>query len=201
MTSTTPGVAAEVERYLRTGDTDPDRAAWPGDNFMECARLAHGDLESALIAEVRRRSGSWRPPEAIRDLDVVALTHNKVEPMVRGLFPRVEQDVVLALVERSVVFLTPDNIEAALRKEMRRPGSAWDIANLYLDGIDAELLSEDAPRLVGFSRETTCYVSPAYFGEEDPFADFVVPEAARAEPGRIAREGVNHVYADAPPAR
>lgn len=178
MTSTTPGVAAEVERYLRTGDSDPDHAAWPGGNFMECARLAHGELERALIAEVRRRSGSWRPPESIRDLDVVTFTRNKIEPMVRGLFPRVEQDVVLALVERSVVFLMPDNIEAVLRKEMRWPGSAWDIANLYLGGIGAQLLSEDAPRLVGFSQETTCYVSPAYFEEEDPFADFVVHEVA-----------------------
>ena len=178
MTSTTPSVAAEVERYLRTGHSDPDHSAWPGDNFMESARLAHGDLENALIAEVTRRSGSWRPPEALRDLDVVAFTRNKVEPMVRGLFPRVEQDVVLALVERSVVFLTPDNIEAVLQEEMRWPGSAWDIANLYLGGIDAELLSEDAPRLVGFSQETTCYVSPAYFEDEDPFADFLVHEVA-----------------------
>ena len=178
LTSTTPCVAAEVERYLRTGDSDPDHAAWPGDNFFESARLAHADLENALIAEVRRRTGNWRLSQAIRDLDVVAFTRNKVEPMVRGLFPRVEQDVVLALVERSVVFLTPDNIEAVLQKEMRWPGSAWDVANLYLGGIDAELLSEDAPRLVGFSQETTCYVSPAYFEEEDPFVDFVVHEVA-----------------------
>ena len=28
------------------------------------------------------------------------------------------------------------------------------------------------------SEETTCYVSPAYFGEEDPFADVVVHEVA-----------------------
>jgi len=178
MTSTMPSIATEVERYLRTGDSDPDHAVWPGHNFIESARLAHEDLENALFAEVRRRSGSWRPPRAMRDLDVVAFTRDKVEPMVRGLFPRAEQDVVLALVERSVVFLTPDNIEAVLRKEMRWPGSAWDIANLYLGGIDAELLSEDAPRLVGFSQEITCYVSPAYFEEEDPFADFVVHEVA-----------------------
>ena len=178
MTSMTPGVAAEVERYLRTGDSDPYSAAWSGANFIESARLARRDLESALIAEVRRRSGSWRPPEAIRDLDVVAFTRSKVERMVRGLFPRAEQDAVLALVERSVVFLTPDNIDEILHKEMRWPGSAWTIANLYLGGIDAELLSEEAPRLVGFSQEATCYVSPAYFAEEDPFADFVVHEVA-----------------------
>ena len=124
MTSTRRGVAAEVERYLRTGRSDPDHAAWPGDNFMDSARLAHGDLASALIAEVRRRSVNWRSPAALRDPDVVAFARNRVEPMVRGLFPRVEQDVVLALVERSVVFLTPDNIEAVLQKEMRWPGSA-----------------------------------------------------------------------------
>ena len=176
MKSTTPEVAAEVERFLRTGDSDPSHGAWTGDNLMECARLARRDLESALIAEVRRRAESWRPPAALRDLDVVAFTRNKIEPMVRGLFSRVEQDAVLSLLERSVVFLTPDNIEAVLHKEMRWPGSAWDIANLYLVGIDAELLSEDAPRLLGLSQETTCYVSPEYFEGEGPFADFVVHE-------------------------
>lgn len=176
--STTPSVVREVERYLRTGCSDTDCAAWPGGKFTESAQLARQDLENALIAEVKRRTRNWHPPEAMRDLDVVAFTRNKVERMVRGLFPRVEQDTVLTLVECSVVFLTPDNIEEVLRKEMRWPGSAWDIANLYLGGIDVELLSEGAPRLVGFSQETTCYVSPAYFEEEDPFADFVVHEVA-----------------------
>jgi len=41
MTSTTPSVETEVERYLRTGHSDPDNAAWPGDNLMDSARLAH----------------------------------------------------------------------------------------------------------------------------------------------------------------
>lgn len=74
MKSTTPEVAAEVERFLRTGDSDPSHAAWPGDNIMECARLANEDLESALIAEVMRQSGNWRPPEVMADLDVVTYT-------------------------------------------------------------------------------------------------------------------------------
>lgn len=52
MTSMTPSVAADVERYLRTGDSDPYYAAWSGAKFIESARLAHGDLENALIAEV-----------------------------------------------------------------------------------------------------------------------------------------------------
>ncbi len=51
------------------------------------------------------------------------------------------------------------------------------LGNLYLTSIDAELLADDAPRLVGLSEETTCYVTPEAF-EGEPFADFVVHEAA-----------------------
>ena len=36
----------------------------------------------------------------------------------------------------------------------------------------------DRPNIVGLSEETTCYVSPAYFSSQDPFADYVVHEAA-----------------------
>jgi hypothetical protein len=42
----------------------------------------------------------------------------------------------------------------------------------------AELLGKTAPHLVGLSEETTCYVSPEYFSQDDPFADFIVHEAA-----------------------
>jgi hypothetical protein len=44
--------------------------------------------------------------------------------------------------------------------------------------MDALLLGPDAPKIVGLSEETTCYVSLAYFADADPFADFVVHEAA-----------------------
>ncbi|MBK9386100.1 MAG: hypothetical protein IPN34_14910 [Planctomycetes bacterium] len=97
--------------------------------------------------------------------------------MVRGLFPRAEQELVLAAVERSVLFVTRDTIALLLR----RPGfdsTAWSVANLYLESLDAELLGEVAPSIVGMSVGTTCYVSPAYFDDDDPFADFVVHEVA-----------------------
>jgi hypothetical protein len=97
--------------------------------------------------------------------------------MVRGLFPRVEQDVVLATLEKSVVFLTSTNIEPLLLGS-GFDHSAWTLANLYLASLGSELLGEDAPSLVGLSEETTCYVSPEYFAQHDPFADFVVHEAA-----------------------
>src|SRR5580658_2470385 len=95
-------IADEVERYLRTGETDPHLAAWPG-GFMERANRAHEDLGSALVREVRRLA-KGRAPEVLPKADSVALTREKVEPMVRGLFPRAEQDLVLATLEKSVVF-------------------------------------------------------------------------------------------------
>jgi hypothetical protein len=111
------------------------------------------------------------------ETDTVALTRAKVEPMVRGLFPRAEQEAVLAMLEKSVVFITSANIEEFLH------GCSFDhtartLANLYVASFGAELLSRDAPHLVGLSEETTCYVSPDYFTGDDPFADFIVHEAA-----------------------
>jgi hypothetical protein len=44
--------------------------------------------------------------------------------------------------------------------------------------LGANVLGEDAPSIVGMSQDRTCYVSPAYFAEDDPFADFIVHEVA-----------------------
>jgi hypothetical protein len=170
-----PSIADEVERYLRTGSTDPYCAAWTG-GYMERAHRAEADLRGALVREVRQLAGG-RTHRGLPTADTVALTRRKVEPMVRGLFPRAEQDVVLAVLEKSVVFLTGANIEALLL-EHGFDHSAWALANLYLASLGADLLGDEAPRLVGVSEETTCYVSPEYFAEDDPFADFIVREAA-----------------------
>ena len=64
-----------------------------------------------------------------------------------------------------MVFLTPANIEQVLLG-CTWPHSAWDLANLYLGSMGAPLLGPDAPKIVGLSEETTCYVSLAYFHEE-----------------------------------
>lgn len=170
-----PTIAAEVERYLRTGETDPKLAAWPG-GVIERGRRAHADLRGALVREVRRLSKglSHAPiPEGVG----IEFTRSKVEPMVRGLFPRAEQDAVLRTLEQSVVYVTSASIEAILT-ENDYDRSAWDLANLYLASVGADLLGPDAPRLVGMSESTRCYVSPDYFTEDDPFADFIVHEAA-----------------------
>jgi hypothetical protein len=141
---------------------------------MERANRAHDDLRGALLQAVRRLAeGLTHQP--LPEADTVLLTRAKVEPMVRGLFPRAEQDAVLATIEQSVVFLTSANIEPLLFKQSF-DGSAWTLANLYL--ASARSCSGRTPHLVGLSEETTCYVSPEYFAEDDPFADFIVHEVA-----------------------
>ena len=173
----TPSIEAEIDRYLRTGRTDFRHSAWPSDSFFERARQARDDLRGALVTEMRRRTEGLPFSAVPTPEQTVALTRSKTEPMVRGLFPRAEQDAVLALVERSVVFLNPSNIADVLRNESF-DHAAWDLANLFLNSLGAELLGPEPPAIVGISQEATCFVSPAYFEEDDPFADFVVHEVA-----------------------
>jgi hypothetical protein len=170
-----PTIATEIERYLRTGDADMMGDAWPGD-IVERGRRQRADLRGALVAEVRRLA-KGRTHQPVPTDAGLELTRRKVAPMVRGLFSKAEQDVVLAALERSVVYVTSEIIEPIIMNHMW-DRSAWDLANLYLVSVGAELLSTEAPRLVGISEETTCYVSPDYFTEDDPFADFVIHEAA-----------------------
>src|SRR5207249_2628411 len=81
------------------------------------------------------------------------------------------------VLESSVVYLTPETIRPVL-ENMMWLHSAWDLANLYLGSLGADLLSDEAPQLVGMSLETTCYVSVEYFGGTSRFSDYVVHEAA-----------------------
>ncbi len=170
-----PSIADEIECYVRTGGADMDAWAWPGD-FMERCRRQHADLRGALVKEVRRLA-QGRSHAPLPTNIGVEFTRAKVEPMVRGLFARVEQDVVLATLEKSVVYVTSDTIEPIILNHMW-DRSAWDLANLHLLSLGASLLGKGATRIVGMSEGTTCYVSPEYFAEGDPFADFIVHEAA-----------------------
>lgn len=177
MTMTTSQLKAAVSNYLNTGDHDPAFRGWPGSNFLDAAQRGSAMLCDALVAAVASRTQSHgiAPDLVIRD--VTALTRSKVSPMVAGLFPVAEQPMVLAMLERSVVFLHPGNIESILRAATW-PSTAWSLANLYLMSVGCERMSGEAPNIVGLSEETTCYVSSAYFSSQDEFADYVVHEAA-----------------------
>lgn len=166
-----------IERYLRRGEHDADFLAWPGEDYLARARQGAAALRHGLISAVRQRALPARPPDMPADLDVVALARGKVAPMVRSLFAANEQATVLDVLGRSLVILTPATIETVLAQTPWL-GTAWDLANLYLAGLDAECLSEEAPRLAGLSEGTTCYLSAAYLGEPGRFDDFLVHEAA-----------------------
>ena len=111
--------------------------------------------------------------------DLIALTRSKVSPMVDGLFPQAERSTVLATLEKSVVFLTPDNIEQVLRTSPWL-STTWDLANMYLLERGAKPLSHDAPQIVGLSSEATCYLGLDYLRDwrDDGFDDYLVHEVA-----------------------
>lgn len=165
-----------IERYLRSGEYEHDHPEWSGNSWWERAKKGHEDLLRALVAEVKKRS-EGRQHHAVPDLDLTSWTRRKLTPMVHGFFPQVERDAVLSLLEKSVVFLTAGSVEKVLL-EQHWLRSAWDIANLYLSSVGADLLGPDAPSLVGLSQETTCYVSADYFEARKGIADFVIHEAA-----------------------
>ncbi|MHB8614263.1 MAG: hypothetical protein ACYDAL_17860 [Candidatus Dormibacteraceae bacterium] len=168
-------VDAAIDSYLRSGTTDPLMAAWPGD-LRRRAERSHRELRSALIREVIRCTAG-RTLAPLPSHDPRELTRLTVTPMVKGLFPTAERETVLQVVERSVIFVTSDNIEQLLMNQ-RWDHTAWMLANLHLGTLGADLLGPDATRLVGLSEETTCFVSPAYFSDPDPTSDFLVHEVA-----------------------
>jgi hypothetical protein len=102
-------ISDEVDRYILTGESDALYRAWPECGIMERASRAHDDLRGALVRAVRQRTvGLTHPP--MPQFYAVAFTRGKIEPMVRGLFPRAEQEVVLAALAQSVVFLTSQGL-------------------------------------------------------------------------------------------
>jgi hypothetical protein len=167
----------EIARYLSTGEHDGLYTAWPGQSLITCARNGELALRRALISAVNDRAPAAKVPDALADLDVEAFARAKLLPMVRAYFSASEQTTVLEMLGRSVVFLTPDNIDAVLHNSPF-VGTAWTLANLYLLSLGAGPLCDDAPKIVGLSEGTTCYISTAYFQRESRFEDFLVHEAA-----------------------
>ena len=166
-----------IERYLRSGDYDAGFHVWPGNNYLASAQYGDATLRKALISAVQCRTQKVTQPDAPAGMDVVALTHEKVAPMVKGLFPPHERNAIHDVLGNSVVILSPATIYGVL-EQTPWLSTAWDLANLYLAGVNAELLVEDAPNLVGLSEETTCYLSAGYFDATGRFDDFLVHEVA-----------------------
>lgn len=166
-----------IERYLRSGEYDPDFGAWPGGDYMSRSRQAGLALRNALRSAIHRRTPHVDATPHLAGLDLVTHTRERITPMVRGLFSRGEQERVLDVLARSVVLLSPATIDGVI-EQVPWLSTAWDLANLFLAGVNAELLAEEAPHLVGLSEGTTCYLSSQYFGDSGRFDDFLVHEVA-----------------------
>ncbi len=167
-----------ISQFLATGDFDPLFRGWPGQDTLDSIRRGTLALQTVLIKELKRREARGTLPGVVvpSDHDLRELARSKLGPMVRGLFSQDEWEPVLLLLERSVVCLTPDEVEHQIRKTTL--DTAWKLANIYLGSIDAEPLGHDFPHLVGYSEGTTPYLSLAYFVNAEPFSDFLVHEAA-----------------------
>ncbi len=174
-----PITFAAITHYLMTGESDTGLSIWNGRDFLESARKADAALREALIAAVLSRSIKLDDKHGAQISDLAALTRAKVEPMVTGLFPAVERPFIMSTLDRSVIFLLPENIESILRS-MTWLGTAWTLANMYLLSFDAEPTSEEARDILGLSHETTCFLTVDYLVRDDerPLDDYLVHEAA-----------------------
>ncbi len=169
--------AQEIQQFLATGDYDAVHAAWPGRHALERIHAGDAALRSALADALRQRTKGLTFPSMPPDFDAGQFVLGKVRPMVCGLFPAKERQVMLDLFEKSLVFVSGDNIETLIR-ETDRLSTARQTTNLFLGSLGLPGLDDQPVVFVGFSEETTFYVSMAYFKEGDPFADWVVHEAA-----------------------
>ena len=86
-------------------------------HFVETAMQAAIGFRDALVNEVLARTSSLATRSPLDASGIRDLTRSKVAPMVAGLFPKEEREGILAIAERSVVFLTPENIDRVLRSE------------------------------------------------------------------------------------
>jgi hypothetical protein len=170
---------AEIETFLKTGDHDPAFRNWPGNHALERITNGDGALRQALFAEVESRVRDVKAAVAmpVRESDLPRWTRKKLEPMVNGLFRRDEHEPVLTLLSESVVFVTDDAIRQVIGGKAGLH-TAWVLANMYTRHYAEIPISDKAPHIVGLSEDSTCYVSLAYFEDDDPFADFVAHEAA-----------------------
>lgn len=165
----------ELDRFLTSGSHDNLFKVWTGDTFVGRAKNGDTALRSVLISAVTMLAGQVAPAHQYFDLDIS--TRAKFAPMVRGIFPQSEQSIILDMLDRSVVFLTPATINTVLDKATWL-NTAWNLANIYLASLGAKTLTDDAQAIVGLSEETTCYVSMKYFSNNNPLEDYVIHEAA-----------------------
>jgi hypothetical protein len=82
---------AAIAQYLSTGEHDPLFSDWPGAHLAARGRQGDFELRDALISSVISRTPHATAPEELKGVDLAPFARKKLEPMVRGLFSRGEQ--------------------------------------------------------------------------------------------------------------
>ena len=108
----------EVDRFLQLGEHDPLYSVFDGANIIDRCKRGHQTLVDALKSKIAssERQVLARIPQDIPS-DLRKFTRKKVEPMVRGLFKRAEQEKVLKLLDGCLHVLLPSTIEAIIDSE------------------------------------------------------------------------------------
>jgi len=111
-----PRSRATVRENRRCGGRAHSPPRWPAPRDRAgcrgVQRRAGRRADTVVRARGSDRRGRNRSRRHVPDEVGVDFTRSKVEPMVRGLFPRAEQDTVLAILEQSVVYVTSATIES-----------------------------------------------------------------------------------------
>lgn len=106
-----PARRDEIRRFLVTGEHDAAHRVWPGRHVFERVHAGDAALRAALADAVRQRTKGLTFPSLPPDFDAGQFVLGKVRPMVCGLFPARERQVMLDLFEKALVFVSGDNIE------------------------------------------------------------------------------------------
>ena len=167
----------EIRDFLLTGDSNPWGGGDHPDGMSKGLNEYHDALRDALLKEVKKRSQGVKCKRMPSGLDSESFVREKVRPMVEGLFPRKEWDVVLDLLANRIVFLTRENTYRAIM-ELPFLHSAWNVVNVFLTNIGIPALSGDESYAVGIAEGDHCFVSMTYFEDDGRFSDYLVHEAA-----------------------
>lgn len=161
------GASEAIERYLSSGEYDPLFRDFDDGEVRQ--RDAADVLRSVLRRVVEHRT-AHAPLRVPAVPDAPARVRARVAPMVTGLFPD-EGGVFLDALCARVVPLTPASFSAATRALPLR--TAWDLANLLLDEVGAEPLSDDSPELDGMCAAGRAWLFPAMILAPPGFPDVV----------------------------
>lgn len=168
-------ISDSVERFLATGEPDPDFGAWPG--TLAQRRRKGGEA----LSQVLRRIVGWRAKGAPLALDRVPpdateRVRQRIHPLVTGLFAEAPAAVLLQALPPRVQIVTVRRFQEGCTDLPLY--AQWALANMLLDAMGAPPLSDDAPQLDGFCAAGRAWVLPRAFVETDPRVDVLVHEVA-----------------------